>query len=506
MMRTKYRFIITLAILSFSGLLMAQFNPLSKEGREAAKREAEEIKLLDAKRAALLKKNNYPMPVNVSKNFKKKSELVGIVKEEEEEVKVSLKGFAKAMYVDPLKKMPDAIRGKNMVADGNGYIPPETYFVDRYNITGPILTEFKGGLIAIDYWSRKAHAAPKEKLKNVKSVSSSEELNNGTAYRELADGTVGERSIQESRNESGVRKTLKDQLHRIGNPIVEYILQDFSYEVNIKNKLQTECKCESKFYLDNKEGQVKFPINTKDHSSWWRMVAIAESLGYNSELNCSFTVDKVLYEFTINDDQRYPYFDGQIKKSSKKSNASFTIRQTLDTQWGKEDLYYPPSRTFIVTDEENTEFLVTTSGLEVIPPEEPVGKLSLKSGFKMLKEQTVEMSKTAAMGGDLENMDLSFMEKKNIHKALHLSKKIDKKDKMAFNLIGTVLSNFDLINYSFAVSENNRNIPKYDPYAPALIDDPDAAKTPDDGGLRVSFDRQIDNPDYIYWKKHLENK
>ena len=163
-MRTKYRFIITLAILSFSGLLMAQFNPLSKEGREAAKREAEEIKLLDAKRAALLKKNNYPMPVNVSKNFKKKSELVGIVKEEEEEVKVSLKGFAKAMYVDPLKKMPDAIRGKNMVADGNGYIPPETYFVDRYNITGPILTEFKGGLIAIDYWSRKAHAAPKEKL------------------------------------------------------------------------------------------------------------------------------------------------------------------------------------------------------------------------------------------------------------------------------------------------------------------------------------------------------
>ena len=198
--------------------------------------------------------------------------------------------------------------------------------------------------------------------------------------------------------------------------------------------------------------------------------------------------------------------DGQIKKSSKKSNASFTIRQTLDTEWGKEDLYYPPSRTFIVTDEENTEFLVTTSGLEVIPPEEPVGKLSFKSGFKMLKEQTVEMSKTAAMGGDLENMDLSFMEKKNIHKALHLSKKIDKKDKMAFNLIGTVLSNFDLINYSFAVSENNRNIPKYDPYAPALIDDPDAAKTPDDGGLRVSFDRQIDNPDYIYWKKHLENK
>ena len=115
-MRTKYRFIITLAILSFSGLLMAQFNPLSKEGREAAKREAEEIKLLDAKRAALLKNNNYPMPVNISKIFKKKSELVGIVKEEE--AKVSLKGFAKAMYVDPLKKMPDAIRGKNMVADG----------------------------------------------------------------------------------------------------------------------------------------------------------------------------------------------------------------------------------------------------------------------------------------------------------------------------------------------------------------------------------------------------
>ena len=60
------------------------------------------------------KKNNYPMPVNVSKKFKKKSELVGIVKEKEEEAKISLKGLAKTMYVDPLKKMPDNIRGKNM--------------------------------------------------------------------------------------------------------------------------------------------------------------------------------------------------------------------------------------------------------------------------------------------------------------------------------------------------------------------------------------------------------
>ena len=156
------------------------------------------------------------------------------------------------------------------------------------------------------------------------------------------------------------------------------------------------------------------------------------------------------------------------------------------------------------TDEENVELFVTTSGLEVIPPEDPVGKISFKSGFKMLKETTKEMTKTAATGGDPENMDLSFMEKRNIHKALYLSKNIDKKDKLAFNLIGTVLSNFDLINYSFAVSENNRNIPKYDPYAPVLIDNPDATETPDDG-FSISFDVQIDNPDYLYWKKHLEN-
>jgi hypothetical protein len=503
-MRSKYIFIITLIIFSFSGLLMAQFNLLSKEGRKAAKKAAEEIKLLDAERTALLKKNNYPMPVNVSKKFKKKSELVEIVKEEEEEAKVSLKGFAKAMYIDPLKKMPDAIRGRNMVTDANGYIPPETYFVDRYKITGPVLTEFKGGLIAIDYWSSKYHAAPKEKLKNVKPVQSASisdyEWNIGTAYRELADGTVREREIDDYNSST----SLKERLNVIGWPIVEHILQEFVYEVKIKNKVQTECKCESKFYLDNKEGQVKFPINTKDHSSWWSIVAIAESLGYNSELNCSFSVDKVLYEFTINDDQRYPYFDGQIKKSSKKSNASFTIRQTLDTEWGKEDIYYPPSRTFIVTDEENVELFVTTSGLEVIPPEEPVKKLGFKSGFKMMKEMAVEQTKAIATGGDVENLDLSFMEKRNIHKALYLSKNIDKKDKLAFNLIGTVLSNFDLINYSFAVSENNRNIPKYDPYAPELIDNPDATETPDDG-FSISFDVQIDNPDYLYWKKHLEN-
>jgi len=69
MMRSKYIFIITLIIFSFSGLLMAQFNLLSKEGREAAKKAAEEIKLLEEKHSALLKKNNYPMPVNVSKKF-----------------------------------------------------------------------------------------------------------------------------------------------------------------------------------------------------------------------------------------------------------------------------------------------------------------------------------------------------------------------------------------------------------------------------------------------------
>ena len=514
-MRSKYIFIIV-AVFSFSGLLMAQFNPLSKERREAAKKEFEETKLLEAERTALLKKNNYPMPVNVSKKFKKKSELIGIVKEKEEEAKVSLKGFAKAVYIDPLKKAPDSIRGKNMVKGGNGYIPPETYFVDRYNITGPKLTEFKGGLIAIHYWSMKAHEAPKEELKNVRTgeVQTGQSLqsgprmvkgNIGTAYRKLADGSIRERKIQESIAPDGsIVYKLKEKLQKIGNPIVEDIIQEFVYDVKIKNKVQTECKCESKFYLDNKEEQVKFPINTKDHSSWWRIVAIAESLGYNSELNCSFSVDKVLYEFTLNDDQRYPYFDGQIKKSSKKSNASFTIRQTLNTEWGKEDIYYPPSRTFIVTDEENLELFVTTSGLEVIPPEEPVGKLSLKSGFKMLKETTKEMAKTAATGGDPENMDLNFMEKKNIHKALYLSKNIDKKDKLAFNLIGTVLSNFDLINYSFAVSENNRSIPKYDPYAPELIDNPDAAKTNDDG-FQIIFDDQIANPNYLYWKKHLDN-
>ena len=56
-MRSKYIFIITLIIFSFSGLLMAQFNLLSKEGREAAKKAAEEIKLLEEKHSALLKKN-----------------------------------------------------------------------------------------------------------------------------------------------------------------------------------------------------------------------------------------------------------------------------------------------------------------------------------------------------------------------------------------------------------------------------------------------------------------
>ena len=189
----------------------------------------------------------------------------------------------------------------------------------------------------------------------------------------------------------------------------------------------------------------------------------------------------------------------------------YSIKQVLDTEWGK-DVYHSPSRTFVVSDEGNKELLVTTSGLEVIPPEEPVGKLGFKSGFKMMKETAKEMAKTAATGGDPENMDLSFVEKRINRKALHVSKDIKKKDELAFNLIGTVLSNFDLVNYpymqhSYTWNEKGQNlgfVPKYNPNAPEFIDNPNATKTPDDG-FQIRFDDQIKNPDYLYWKKHLEN-
>ncbi|GIS57708.1 MAG: hypothetical protein CM1200mP1_16460 [Candidatus Neomarinimicrobiota bacterium] len=105
---------------------MAQFNPLSKEGREAAKKAAEEKRLLEEKRASFLKKKKYPMPVNVSKKFKKKSEFLEIVKKKEEEEKISLKGLAKTMYVDPLKKTAN-IRKKNVATEINSYVEPISY-------------------------------------------------------------------------------------------------------------------------------------------------------------------------------------------------------------------------------------------------------------------------------------------------------------------------------------------------------------------------------------------
>ena len=538
MVKAKYRFIITLIMFSFSGLLVAQFNPLSKEGREAAKKAAEEKRLLEEKRASFLKKKKYPMPVNVSKKFKKKSELLEIVKKEEEEAKISLKGLAKTMYVDPLKKTAN-IRKKNVATEINSYVEPISYSLNQFEIIGPVLKDF-GGLVGSMYWTSEEQKAPKEKLKDVKtgmiatgqSIKLEEQADGnkvlvaegstmkegkvGTAYFEEESGLPSERSVQESLNSDGsVSTSLQDKLKHISRPVIKTAYQEFSYEVKIKNKVQTECKCQSKYFLDTRDEQIDFEAilgsMVHTHLKWWRALDKVEKLGYNSELSCSFSVDKVLYEFTINDDQRYPFFDGQIRKSSKKSNVLYSIKQVLDTEWGK-DVYHSPSRTFVVSDEDNKELLVTTSGLEVIPPEEPVGKLGFKSGFKMMKETAKEMAKTAATGGDPENMDLSFVEKRINRKALHVSKDIKKKDELAFNLIGTVLSNFDLVNYpymqhSYTWNEKGQNlgfIPKYNPNAPEFIDNPNATKTPDDG-FQIRFDDQINNPDYLYWKKHLEN-
>ena len=536
--KSKYRFIITLILFSFSGLLVAQFNPLSKEGREAAKKAAAEKRLLEEKRASFLKKKKYPMPVNVSKKFKKKSELLEIVKKEEEEAKISLKGLAKTMYVDPLKKTAN-IRKKNVATENNSYVEPISYSLNQFEIIGPVLKDF-GGLLGAMYWTSEEQKAPKEKLKGVKtgmiatgqSIKLEEQADGnkilvaegstmkegkvGTAYFEEESGFPSERSVQESLNSDGsVSTSLQDKLKHISRPVIKTAYQEFSYEVKIKNKVQTECKCQSKYFLDTRDEQIDFEeilgsmVHT--HLKWWRTLDKVEKLGYNSELSCSFSVDKVLYEFTINDDQRYPFFDGQIRKSSKKSSALYSIKQVLDTEWGK-DIYHPPSRTFVVSDEDNTELLVTTSGLEVIPPEEPVKKLGFKSGFKMMKEMAVEQTKAIATGGDVENLDLSFMEKRINRKALHVSKDIGKKDELAFNLIGTVLSNFDLVNYPYIWYTSTRNeigenlglIPKYNPNAVERIASPSATETPTDG-LGVSFGITIKNPDYIYWKKHLEN-
>ena len=536
-MRSKYIFIITLIIFSFSGLLMAQFNLLSKEGREAAKKAAEEIKLLEEKHSALLKKNNYPMPVNVSKKFKKKSKLVEIVKKEKEEVKMSLKSFAKAVYIDPLKQTAN-IRKKNVATDINEYVEPTTYSLNRFEITGPVLTDF-GHLLGAMYWTSKEQKAPKEKLKGVETgmIATGQSIERekladgsgdtyvvkgstmiegkvGTAFIEEADGLISERSVSESLDPDGkVTSSLEDNLHHISRPIVKSVDQEFSYEVKLKNKVQTECKCKSIYFLDNRvdAAGILGQAFSGGHSEWWKTVATVEKLDYYSQLNCSFSVDNVLYEFILTDMDRYPFFDGQIRRSSKKSSALYSIKQVLDTEWGK-DIYHPPSRTFVVSDEDNTELLVTTSGLEVIPPEEPVKKLGFKSGFKMMKEMAVEQTKAIATGGDVENLDLSFMEKRINRKALHVSKDIGKKDELAFNLIGTVLSNFDLVNYPYIWYTSTRNeigenlglIPKYNPNAVERIASPSATETPTDG-LGVSFGITIKNPDYIYWKKHLEN-
>ena len=63
------------------------------------------------------------------------------------------------------------------------------------------------------------------------------------------------------------------------------------------------------------------------------------------------------------------------------------------------------------------------------------------------------------------------------------------------------------LNRPMCKNEKGQNlgfVPKYNPNAPEFIDNPNATKTPDDG-FQIRFDDQIKNPDYLYWKKHLEN-
>jgi len=118
-----------------------------------------------------------------------------------------------------------------------------------------------------------------------------------------------------------------------------------------------------------------------------------------------------------------------------------------------------------------------------------------------MKEMAVEQTKAIATGGDVENLDLSFMEKRINRKALHVSKDIGKKDELAFNLIGTILSNFDLVNYPNMTYPYTRNeigenlglIPRYNPNAVEI-----------ERGIGIQR-TVFDNNDH-YWKKHLENK
>ena len=328
--------------------------------------------------------------------------------------------------------------------------------------------------------------------------------------------------------------------------------QEFGYVISNDESNNTNCICSAEYFVNDLDKIIKtansIDINTlyekltdlpsglpkeelskyNKHLVFWEIRKLVNQQGYNTTLECKFTIDNNSYELKLSDINRYPFYDGSVTRNGQ---ALYSIMQTLDNEWGGSN-YYTPSRSFTVSNN-SEDLLAVTSALGFKPPEEK--KISGKSAFGGMMKGMKAATKAGFQGKDAGaamNENNVFGETATLKKALLFNNSMGDNEKLPSFVVGTILSNFKTVygnetprNEKFRAFHDYVGGDKYNPYSAELLnqmerlstaqaDDPFAISDYEThivnkyplSRMRVKKINNMNylvNPEFLYWKKHL---
>ena len=328
--------------------------------------------------------------------------------------------------------------------------------------------------------------------------------------------------------------------------------QEFGYVISNDESNNTNCICSAEYFVNDLDKIIKtansIDINTlyekltdlpsglpkeelskyNKHLVFWEIRKRVNQQGYNTTLECKFTIDNNSYELKLSDINRYPFYDGSVTRNGQ---ALYSIMQTLDNEWGGSN-YYTPSRSFTVSNN-SEDLLAVTSALGFKPPEEK--KISGKSAFGGMMKGMKAATKAGFQGKDAGaamNENNVFGETATLKKALLFNNSMGDNEKLPSFVVGTILSNFKTVygnetprNEKFRSFHDYVGGDKYNPYSAELLnqmerlstaqaDDPFAISDYEThivnkyplSRMRVKKINNMNylvNPEFLYWKKHL---
>ena len=328
--------------------------------------------------------------------------------------------------------------------------------------------------------------------------------------------------------------------------------QEFGYVISNDESNNTNCICSAEYFVNDLDKIIKtansIDINTlyekltdlpsglpkeelskyNKHLVFWEIRKRVNQQGYNTTLECKFTIDNNSYELKLSDINRYPFYDGSVTRNGQ---ALYSIMQTLDNEWGGSN-YYTPSRSFTVSNN-SEDLLAVTSALGFKPPEEK--KISGKSAFGGMMKGMKAATKAGFQGKDVGaamNENNVFGETATLKKALLFNNSMGDNEKLPSFVVGTILSNFKTVygnetprNEKFRAYHDYVGGDKYNPYSAELLnqmerlstaqaDDPFAISDYETHIVRkyplsrmrvkkINNMNYLVNPEFLYWKKHL---